>query len=266
VATARANRILSGTGGTVLFNSGTSNAITDTGTGIFISGAVGNVTVQADTELTGTEGIDINGGSGTFTFTDTDINLTGAGVALDVNGGTSNIMFQAASSITHSVNSGAAVSVSGGHTVGTVDIDGTIDTSGFNLGLQFNNADGIYRIDGIATLSGQLGIDISNGSDGTFTFTNMSITNTGADAFRVTGGGGNINWIAGSLVNNNNNSVEIVGRTGGAITIGATVNDTGEGMRFNTNFGGSTTFSNNVTLNTGATIAVDVTASAAHGS
>jgi hypothetical protein len=140
VATARANRILSGTGGTVLFNSGTSNAITDTGTGIFISGAVGNVTVQADTELTGTEGIDINGGSGTFTFTDTDINLTGAGVALDVNGGTSNVMFQAASSITHSVNSGAAVNVSGGHNTGTVDIDGTIDTSGFNLGLQFNNA------------------------------------------------------------------------------------------------------------------------------
>ena len=46
-------------------------------------------------------------------------------------------------------------------------------------GLQFNNADGTYNFNGTTTLNGgDAGVDITNGSSGTFNFgTGVGITN-----------------------------------------------------------------------------------------
>ena len=56
-------------------------------------------------------------------------------------------------------------------------------------GLQFNNADGTYTFnDAVELAGGDAGIDIINGSDGTFTFANTTITSPTGTAFNLNGG------------------------------------------------------------------------------
>jgi hypothetical protein len=68
-------------------------------------------------------------------------------------------------------NLGALLNVIGGHNTGTLTFNtGTLNASD-GTGLQFTDADGIYDFNGTTTLSGgDAGIDIFNGSGGTFDF------------------------------------------------------------------------------------------------
>jgi hypothetical protein len=65
---------------------------------------------------------------------------------------------------------------------------GTLSATG-GTGLQFDNADGTYNFNGTTTLNGgDAGIDILNGSTGTFSFgTGTAITNPSGTAFNLSG-------------------------------------------------------------------------------
>ena len=70
---------------------------------------------------------------------------------------------------------GALLNVSGGHT-GTLTFNtGTLSATAGH-GLQFDNADGAYNFNGTTTLNGgDAGVDILNGSGGTFSFTSGAV-------------------------------------------------------------------------------------------
>jgi len=226
-----------GAAGSITFNSVVADAITDTGTGIFLNNVGQDVNITADTELTGAEGIDIDGGSGTFTFTDTDIiNVTGV-AAIEINGGTSNINFQADSSATKTAGAAQSlINVTNGHN-GSMTYAGTGNAI-IGDGLQFNNADGNYNFTGTVTLNGgDAGIDILNGSSGTFTFAETTITNPTGIALNVDASSANVNFqtnssitqtaFAVATVNVNNHSV-------GTIDVdGAVTARIGTGLQFN---------------------------------
>ncbi len=107
------------------------------------------------------------------------------GISVDVNGGTVSLNY--GGNITKA-NNFAMVSVSGGHTTGTITFSGTLNATN-GPGLVFDNADGTYNFTGTTTLNGgDAGIDILNGSAGTFTFgTGTTITNPTGTAFVTVG-------------------------------------------------------------------------------
>lgn len=115
--------------------------------------------------------------------------ISGAtGTSFNVSGGTVAVSF--APNITQA-NNAAMVSVSGGHGTGTITFTGTLNATN-GTGLQFDNADGTYNFNGTTTLNGgDAGIDILNGSTGTFSFgTGTSITranNVAGAAFNLSG-------------------------------------------------------------------------------
>ncbi|MEM6661545.1 MAG: inverse autotransporter beta domain-containing protein [Pseudomonadota bacterium] len=150
-----------GTALSVAGNLGPTRLVTDdiditggsTGLGIGTS-AFGAMTVDADSSIIGTTtGILIE--SSAFELTvDGTIDHTGSGRAIDIRN----------------------------HTNGSVVFNGAITASN-GMGLGFDNADSIYQfnapvvLNDTGTASG-VGIDITNGSDGTFTFAEVDITNT----------------------------------------------------------------------------------------
>ncbi|MBT6493814.1 MAG: hypothetical protein HOL01_04595 [Planctomycetaceae bacterium] len=226
-----------GAAGSVTFNSAVGDAITDTGTGIFLNNVGQDVNVTADTELTGAEGIDIDGGSGTFTFTDTDItNVTGV-AAIEINGGTSNINFQADSSATKTAGAAQSlINVTNGHN-GTMTYAGTGNAT-IDDGLQFNDADGTYNFTGTVTLNGgDAGIDILNGSSGTFTFADTTITSPTGTALNVDASFANVNFQTNSSITqtaNNAIAVNVNDHSVGTVDVDGTVTATnGTGLQFN---------------------------------
>ncbi|MCH7728748.1 MAG: right-handed parallel beta-helix repeat-containing protein, partial [Planctomycetes bacterium] len=132
-------------------------------------------------------GIDIQGSSSTFDF-DAATSIAGAvGNSFLINGGTASVTYSG--DITHSTAGTAAVSVTGGHTTGTVTFQtGTISATD-GTGLQFDNADGTYNFTFTNTTTlngGDAGIDILNGSGGSFFFgANVSITDPTGIAFNL---------------------------------------------------------------------------------
>ena len=194
-------------------------------------------------------GIDISGSTGTFTFdAGTSIGATNstAGPGVDVSGGSASLNFSG--SLTKS-NAGAAIVVDSGHSTGTLTFSsGTISATG-GTGLQFDNADGIYSFSGTTTLNGgDAGIDILNGSTGTFTFGgNSSITNPSGIGFNVdTSSGGNVTYNGTISQTNAQNAVRINAKTAGTVDFnGAVTASTGSARGIN------------LTSNPGATIRFD---------
>jgi hypothetical protein len=135
----------------------------------------------------------------------------------DINGGT------VSGSISAALNSGggngSVVDVSGGHT-GTLTFAGTVSSgapySGDNL--QFDNADGAYNFNGETDLlAGSAGVNIQNGSGGTFTTTNInsSIANIAGISFRVNASAMTINTaIDITHTSQANRGVQIITGTG----------------------------------------------------
>ena len=230
----------------------TGGGITDTGAGIGLNGVNGQVNLDSPTTLSGSAGIDILGGAGTFTFTDTDI-TNPTGTALNVNGGSSQANFGTASSIAQNQNR-TSVNVSNGHS-GGVDFDGGIAATNGD-GLQFNEADGNYRFDGTTTLNGgDAGIDILNDSSGTFTFADTTVTDPSGPALNVDDGRANVTFggSSGLRQGNNTSAVSVQNGDSGTLTFGAGTSiaaTNGDGLQFD-NADGTYNFHGGVTLNGG---------------
>jgi len=218
-----------GTGQTVLFNSTATDAIQDSGQGIWIANTDADVNIQSDTELTGSNGVTITNSTGTYTFADTDINLSsGSDPSLLLDGGTGTVNFGANSSITNNQNR-AVVSVENGHT-GTLNMDGNISSTA-GTGIVFDNADGTYTFNGTTSLNGTTrGIDVANGSIGTFTFSETtSITNTTDEAVRIdTTNADNLDFTySGTIQNATGRAISVTGGpgTGQSILFNSTATD-----------------------------------------
>ncbi|MCG8403774.1 MAG: Ig-like domain-containing protein, partial [Phycisphaerales bacterium] len=220
----------------------TINGMNLVGLGQSIDIDTGNLDITLDT-LTSTnspaEGIDLNNCTGTFVagqLSPSAIN-NATGDSVRINGGTVGVTYTGG--ITHSAAGQAAVSISGGHSTGTVTFQtGTISATN-GTGLQFDNADGTYNFNGTTTLNGgDAGIDILNGSNGTFTFgANTSITSpSGLTAFNV--------------------DVS----TGGDVTYDGTItqNTAATAIRVNEKSGGTVDFNGMITANTGGATAVNL--------
>ena len=171
---------------------------------------------------------------GTFSATMGGI-VTSTGPGFEIVGGTVSATY--GGGIVQSTNA-PMVSVSGGHTTGTVTFNtGTLSASAGN-GLQFDNADGTYNFDGTTTLAGgDAGIDILNGSGGTFSFSAAaSITDPAGPAFNLAGGTAAVTYRGGISQANNAAAVSIGGgHSTGTVrfdigTVGATG---GTGLQFN---------------------------------
>jgi hypothetical protein len=254
------------TTGTVTFQNGTLNATN--GAGLLFSDADGTYNFNGTTMLNGGDaGIDIfSGSAGTFTF-GTGTSITNpSGICFAVDGGTASSTYSG--NITQENNS-AMVSITGGHSTGTVTFQtGTLGATN-GQGLQFDNADGTYNFTGTTTLNGgDSAIDIRTGSSGTFTFgTNTAITSPTGTAFEVNSGNPSVTYSGGITQNNAQRLINIDGTTGntiafntgmltgGASSLGVILNNVNGAVSFaNLNLGtsGSRMTNQAVTINGGA--------------
>ena len=158
----------------------------------------------------------------------------------------------------------ALVSIAGGHTTGTITFNtGTLNATN-GTGLQFDNADGTYNFNGTTTLNGgDAGIDIVNGSGGTFTFASgTTISNPSGIAYREDTSTATVNY-NGTITktNNANNAVDINAKTGGATTFSGAISATTSTANAIdlTNTGGTVTFRGGLVVNTTSGIGFNAT-------
>ena len=151
------------------------------------------------------------------------------------------------------------VSVSGGHTTGTITFSGTLNaTNGTGL-VSSTTPTASYNFNGTTTLNGgDAGIDILNGSAGTFTFgIGTTITNPTGTAFFLSNSNANVTY-SGSISDNTGFAVDINGHAAGTVTFqtGA-ITSTGNGLQVSNNTGGTINFNSpTIALTTGANKAV----------
>ncbi len=202
-----------------------------------------------------TSGIALTNISGTFSAGGGS-SITGAvGDSFLIDGGTVSSTYQG--NITHTTGN-AAVRVQNGHGTGTVVFDtGTVSATN-GLGLQFNNADGNYDFNGTTTLNGgDAGVDIENGSSGTFDFVAaVAITHAGAGpGFRINNSAATVDH-NGTINDSNGLAVDIVTLlAGGSARFDGTVTASGSGLRMN-GAAGTVSFANADLSNT-ATVDID---------
>ncbi|HSE31384.1 MAG TPA: choice-of-anchor Q domain-containing protein, partial [Pyrinomonadaceae bacterium] len=239
------------------------NNVNLTGTGgalkVTISGAFGSNVSFGTLESTSSAETNLNlaGVTGTLGIASGGTGLSGSAVAfsaVNVSGGS--VSFTYPGNVTKS-NNGSLVSIIGGHSGGTITFSGTLSASA-GTGFQFDNADGTYNFNGTNTLNGgDAGIDILNGSGGTFNFSASStITSPTGTAFNVASSPGNPTvTYSGSITDNTagQRTVNIDGTTGGSISINSVTAASTAGGVSNTgvninNASGSVTFT---TLNLG---------------
>ncbi|MBB4098239.1 right-handed parallel beta-helix repeat-containing protein [Sphingomonas kyeonggiensis] len=239
-------------GGDVLLNAANSvlTNITSNGGDITLNNATGTTTLT-NVDLTGGAGLIFANAAGTINATNVDItNPLAAG--LTISGGTASFNFDSDSLVRKS-SAGASLSIGGGHTGGTFVYAGTLDITG-GTGLQFDNADGTYNFTGTTTLAGgNAGIDILNGSGGTFSFgTNTAITSPSGTAFNVSDSTAAITY-SGSITQANNAAlVSFLNHSGGTVTFqtGTLSATNGTGLQFD-NADGTYNFTGTTTLNGG---------------
>lgn len=171
-----------------------------------------------------TSNLNLVGVTGTLGITSPGTGLSGSAAgspAVNVSGGTVSFGYSGNVSKT---NTGALISVLGGHSTGTLTFQtGTLSATN-GTGLQFDNADGTYNFNGTNTLNGgDAGIDILNGSSGSFSFSASStITSPTGTAFNVGSSPGNPTvTYSGSITHNTagQRAVNIDGTTGGSVSI-----------------------------------------------
>lgn len=192
-----------------------------------------------------------------------------AGTAFDVDGGTGDIIFTG--SITQGLDA-TTVAVSNGHT-GELDFfesvpnAGVINTTNGN-GLQFDNADGDYTfVDGVTLNGGDAGIDMLNGTDGTFDFAEATITSPTGIALNVESGASSLDYTGSITQSNDFSTIAVDGEHTGTfnfseITDGAgIINATnGDGLQFS-DADGAYLFNDAVVLDgsaNGADTAIDI--------
>lgn len=246
------------------FSATVSGTVSVTGPGNTVSSTTGTPVSLANVS-TGASGVSFastssNGSANGLSLT----NVTGSGVQTSggtlqnttaatvlISGGSADAV-NVGSALSQAANA-AAVSVSGGHT-GGLTVSGTV-TATNGTGLQFDNADGSYAFTGTTTLSNSVGgadagIDVLNGSAGTFTFgAAASITNPANQLVTVSGSAPTFTY-AGSFTKNNNAATAILvqNNTGGTIAF------TGDAATETKTVSTSTANAVNLLNNTGATI------------
>jgi hypothetical protein len=118
-----------------------------------------------------------------------------------------------------------------------------------------------------STNSANDGINLAGLGTGTFSATSGDITGAAGIAFDLEGGSGSVSY-PGALNNGPGHTAEIVGRNGGAVTLGGPIADTPDatgGISLVGNTGGSTTFSGaSKVLNTTSPAAVSFQSSNGH--
>lgn len=181
------------------------------------------------------------------------------GAVFAINGGTVSVTYSG--SITQA-NNAAMVSISGGHATGTVTFQtgNLVATNG--TGLQFDNADGTYSFNGTTTLNGgDAGIDIINGSSGTFSFgSNTAVTNPSGTGFFLSASNCS-GTFSGSISDNTGFVVDINNFNSGTFTFQTgSINSTAQGIRVINCAGGIINFDSPVkSLSTGINKAVTLT-------
>jgi hypothetical protein len=184
------------------------------------TGAIANQGFTSVTSTGGASNILLSGVTGTLNLGTGA--LSGASQnSFDINGGSVSTNYSGG--ISKTSGTGAMVNVLN-HATGTLTFQtGTLNATA-GTGLQFSNADGTYNFAGTNTLNGgDAGIDILNGSSGSFTFSASStITSPSGTAFNVGTSPGNPSvTYSGSITDNTagQRAVNIDGTTGGTITI-----------------------------------------------
>jgi uncharacterized repeat protein (TIGR01451 family) len=256
------------------------NTISLAGTGgainVSTSGSFGSNVTFGTLESTSSPGANLNlvNVTGAITMSSAGSGFAGSALAssaINVSGG--GVTFTYAGNVTKSVGAGALVSVSGGHN-GTLTFNSGTLSSTSGTGLQFDNADGNYSFSGTTALNGgDAGVDILNGSSGTFNFAiGASITGPTGIAFRSNGSTPSVTY-SGTITHNSGRVVEISytsPSTGncGSFTFSGNVTSNGAaatGVLIDRCSGGSIGFSSGLTLNTAANAAFTFTNVAATG-
>ncbi len=118
-------------------------------------------------------------------------------------------------------NNQPLLSVSSGHTTGTLTFSGSL-TATNGSGLQFDNADGTYALSGTVTLNGgTAGIDVFDLSSGSISIsaTSSAITNPTNEAVKVSGAqGANVTYAGTITKTNGSTGITITNNTGGTLT------------------------------------------------
>jgi len=255
--------------GTVTFTELTANAgviEATTGDGLQFDDADGVYTFNDLVELAGTSmGVNaVNDSEAVLTFQNAEITNT-TGVALNFDGGDANMTLTGR--IEQTANNAAVLNVSNEHT-GTLVLNeitanqGVIEST-TGPGLVFDNADGAYTFnDEVLLNGGNAHVDVSNDSEGTFTFADGNITMGAAstDAAVVIDGSSAIFTYTGDITANSAATADAVvlnANTGGSVTFNSTVTGD-EGVTVSNNSGGTFAFAGQVTL-TGTSNGVEIT-------
>jgi hypothetical protein len=241
----KATGVLLNNADTVNFTaSGTISITTTGGRGLDATGtAMGAGSVFDDITVSGSGsgGLSMVNTTGTTTFTNLSLTTT--------SGGSAAFVLSNAGGVTVPAGGTANLRATGGP---AVDVTGTSGAS-----LSFDDVD--------STGSAGDGINLAGLGSGTFSAASGDITGAAGISFDLEGGSGAVTY-PGTLHNGSGTTaVEITGRTGGAVSLSGSINDTadaGGGIVVNGNTGGSATFSGAAkVLNTGTQPAVAYTSS-----
>lgn len=229
-----------------------------TGAALVLSGGA----LDADSAVTvssansPTNGISLTNVTGSLTTTGGAISGS-EGTAFVVSGNSVSVSY--GGSVTQG-SSAPLLAVSGSHT-GTLAFPGALSATA-GTGLQFNAAAGTYNFTGTATLAGgDAGVDITNGSSGTFVFgTGTAITSPTGTAFVVYGSSPTVTYSGNITQANNAPLVDVSEQPGGTVTFqtGTLSATNGTGILFS-NADGTVAFNGTTTLN-GGDAGVDVVA------
>lgn len=153
------------------------------GVAVSAPGNLGSSTLLSDMTISGAGGgIHLGPQSSGTVVLDESVSVidgTGSGgPALHVEGGSANITLNG--NLSQKSGTGDLLRVDQGHS-GALTTNGGSLTATSGNGISFDNADGTYQFGGDITLSGDgVGVDITNGSAGTFSFSSVDINNTAA--------------------------------------------------------------------------------------
>ncbi len=245
-------------GGTVNVTNATGsiNNTTSAGAAIVANGIALNANFLAINSTGGASGVSLTNVSGTSNFGTGALSGSTASTFI-VTGGSASVTYSG--NITQANNS-PLVTINGGHSTGAITFNtGTLSATN-GTGLQLNNADSTaaYSFNGPTTLNGgNAGIDIINGSAGTFNFgSGVSITNPTGSGFVVNASTPSVTY-SGNITKSGTSAgllVDIQGQASGTITFQtgtlSSTSSAGTGIELN-NADGTVNFNGTTTLNGG---------------
>ena len=128
-------------------------------------------------------------------------------------------------------------------------------TNGSGAGITLGEGDSVAGVD-VANTSGD-GI-LATGINSFTIAANVAVSDAGADGLDLSGGNGTISFGA-SISGSTTHSVAIANRSGGTITLGGSLDDTGQGLLLNNNTGAIIAFTGTIDASTGTNAAFTAT-------